>query len=118
MTEWKEIQTSDCATDQLRSLGFHGNPATCLQNQESGRFLLYFEPNTFPDLKRVQNIICTSSNGSVIWEAELPEGTSADYYTSLEVSPSGEQLKAFSFSCNLCRINIENGRLIEVSFTK
>ena len=62
-----------------------------------------------------QNVLRCSSNGSIVWVAELPE-KSGDVYTNLEWHK--QKLRAFSWSCFSVTLDVETGKILSSVFTK
>lgn len=61
-----------------------------------------------------QNVLRCSSNGSIVWLAELPE-KSGDVYTNLEWHK--QKLRAFSWSCFSVILDVETGKILSSVFT-
>jgi hypothetical protein len=66
--------------------------------------------------KRFSNLVAYDTAGQMVWEAELPEGSSADSYTEADVRD--DEISAFSFSGYRCMIDLRNGRIVRKLFAK
>ncbi len=65
--------------------------------------------------KEFRNVLRCSSNGSVVWVAELPQ-QSHDVYTNLDWHE--QKLRAFSWSCFSVILDVETGKILSSVFTK
>jgi hypothetical protein len=63
-----------------------------------------------------RNLLRVSANGSVMWQAELPDRQGNDAYVA--VRWAGAQLLANTWSTYLVRLDVESGRILESTFTK
>jgi hypothetical protein len=66
-------------------------------------------------LPKGQNLHCFSGEGTLLWEAEFPEGDGPDYYYSVT---SHVPLVANSFSSYRCEIDLDTGRIVRRQFYK
>ncbi|WP_320051766.1 hypothetical protein [uncultured Acetobacteroides sp.] len=68
-----------------------------------------------PKHRQFNNCRAFDNNGDLIWIAEHPTNTSADFYVEFMDSKSN---KLWNFSCFICQLDYKTGRLIKSEFTK
>jgi len=78
--------------------------------------ILIFDYNDLvPKHGQFNNCRAYNENGDLIWIAEHPTNTSADFYVEFMDSKSD---KLWNFGCFICQLDFKSGKLIKSQFTK
>ena len=67
-------------------------------------------------IQQFRNLVAYSLNNKQMWEAELPTTSGVEAYVDADID--NEELRAFSFSCFRCLINLDNGKIKKKTFAK
>ena len=68
-----------------------------------------------PRHRQFNNCQAFDRNGKLIWTAEHPTNTTADFYVEFMDSKKN---KLWNFGCFVCELDFKNGKLIKAVFTK
>jgi hypothetical protein len=69
-------------------------------------------------MERSQNLVCLGQDGRVVWRAQLPRGTGADCFVSVEARSDGRCIRATTFSCDALSLDSRNGRIVACVLTR
>ncbi|MCR9132768.1 MAG: hypothetical protein NXI08_09350 [bacterium] len=75
--------------------------------------VIFDHSDKVPRFSQHQNCRAFDLNGNQVWTAEHPTSGNADYYIDFI-----EKDKLWNFSCFVCEIDFNNGKLIDANFTK
>lgn len=67
--------------------------------------------------KPFENLLGVTSDGAVLWRAELPTYSGGDYYVAIDLADDGS-VAATSWSCFQVTLDVSSGRIIRRLFTK
>jgi hypothetical protein len=70
---------------------------------------------TAPKYRQFNNCCAFDNNGNLIWTAEHPTTTTADFYVEFMDTKSN---KLWNFGCFVCILDFKTGRLKKADFTK
>lgn len=98
-----------------KELDYPIQSVVCLENEQSF-IVLYDMDSNIRKWGQFPNIICLNSKGEKIWIVELPTTDTGDSYCQMEFK--NNELWAYSNCSYICKINPENGKIIEKIFTK
>jgi len=79
-----------------------------------GRVMIIFDYMAYPNGRPAPNFVAYDQHQKELWIAENPGG-GADAYVNFI---SEEPLKVWNFSCFVCTLDPETGKLLQVQFTK
>ncbi len=71
--------------------------------------------NDVPRYRQFNNCQAFDTNGTLVWTAEHPTNTTADFYVGFMDSKDN---KLWNFSCFICELDFKTGKLIKADFTK
>lgn len=70
---------------------------------------------SIPKYRQFNNCQAFDKTGKLIWTAEHPTNTTADFYVEFMDSKNN---KLWNFGCFICEIDFKTGKLIQADFTK
>ena len=79
------------------------------------RILVIYDYMDFPRWRQAHNLVAYDVDGNELWTAAHPTNETADCYTNFM---SDEPLWIGNFAGFKCQIDLANGKLLEVVFTK
>ena len=96
-------------------------PHSILDAEESGEnvFVVY-DYMEYPKGTPANNLVCLDKNGNELWIAKNPTNQSNDGYTNFSRTTTSKSgfIAVNNFAGYLCQVNINNGELGNVLFTK
>ena len=97
--------------DKQMQFDYNINNAIQLNNT----IIILFNYKDFPNDRQADNLQAFTINGKLIWKAKHPTNQSNDVYTEIIVE---DNLKAYNCTGYSCKIDLNNGNIVESVFTK
>ena len=77
--------------------------------------VIYRFDDSVPRHRQFNNCQAYNDKGELIWTAEHPTNTSADFYIEFMDSKPN---KLWNFGCFVCELDFKTGKLLKADFTK